>query len=104
MASPHVAGLMAYFMSLYPTSFDAETQDFSDEVYQKLWGTYQPPSAAQFVFGKLQQAWSGKAPVTSGSSDILSPIALKKALLKVSSKGKIIGDLPAGTPNLLIFK
>ena len=36
MASPHVAGLAAYFLSLYPESFSVADDDFLPEVYDNL--------------------------------------------------------------------
>ncbi|KAL8277406.1 hypothetical protein RQP46_010246 [Phenoliferia psychrophenolica] len=106
MASPHVAGLAAYFLSLYPTGFSAATDDFSDSVYAQILGESLPQTSfltkgAQFVFGAFKGARGMLAPIPPKEG--LTPAALKKALLKVSSKGKLTGDLPTGTPNLLIF-
>jgi cerevisin len=89
MASPHVAGLAAYFLSLYPDSFDAVSQEFDDAAYEQVLGlgsSYR--QAAQIVMGKFQQ-WTGvsASPLRAKSGKPLSPKALKKALEKVGTKG-----------------
>ena len=121
MASPHVAGLAAYFLSLYPESFSVADDDFLPEVYDNLLSASPSTSflkqSIQFVFGTAQQ-WAGLAPIPP-KEKVLSPKALKKALAKVATKGALTvrsalvvpklqpddlaQDLPAGTPNLLIF-
>ena len=59
MASPHVAGLLAYFLSLQPKS-------------------------------------------DSGFFSELKPAQLKKNLINIGSQG-VLSDIPADTPNLLIY-
>lgn len=90
MASPHVAGLAAYFLSLYPTGFSVEQDDFTDSAYAKIAGEVDVSSfiqqGVQFVFGKLRQS---TAPIPP--KEELTTKALKKALLKVSSKGRLVG-------------
>ncbi|KAK4691030.1 hypothetical protein P7C70_g9436, partial [Phenoliferia sp. Uapishka_3] len=111
MASPHVAGLAAYFLSLYPTGFSVADDDFTDATYAQIMGEVMddlPVSSfvvkgAQFVFGKLGWSMRGEKKEVEVMTKELTPKALKKALLKISSKGKLTGDLPSGTPNLLIF-
>lgn len=93
MASPHVAGLAAYFLSLYPTGFSAATGDFSDAAYAQVLGNALPSTsfvakAGQFVFGLIEKV----APIPPKEG--LTPKALKKALLKVSSSGKLVGVRP----------
>ncbi|KAI5476521.1 hypothetical protein MNV49_007531 [Pseudohyphozyma bogoriensis] len=98
MASPHVAGLAAYFLSLYPTSFSPEELDSTttSATIERLPSFVQ--SGLQMVFGSANKLHV-TAPVPKKP---LSPKALKKALAKVASKGLLtsIGD---GSPNLLIF-
>ncbi|KAK4058173.1 proteinase B [Microbotryomycetes sp. JL221] len=94
MASPHVAGLAAYFLSLYPDSFNVETQEFVDTPKTSFIGSAQ----AFFGFGeqtRVESRFVGDKP--------LSPRALKKAIQKVATKNAITGVLPQGTPNILIF-
>ncbi|KAM0793080.1 hypothetical protein ACM66B_000563 [Microbotryomycetes sp. NB124-2] len=93
MASPHVAGIAAYFLSLYPDSFNVETQEFVDTPKTSFIGSAQ----AFFGFGqtKVDASVVGDKP--------LSPRALKKAIQKVATKNAVTGVLPQGTPNILIF-
>lgn len=83
-ASPHVAGELAYFLSLYPGSFDVETGDFlghakSDASYLR--------QGAQIVFDTVQ-AWAGyesTAPIPAE----LSPKALKNAMIRLATAGAL---------------
>lgn len=81
MASPHVAGLVAYFLSIYPHwSFDPQFMSEDNSTCEKK--TIRP-----------------LIPMTSG----LTPERLsKKVILHLASRGKISG-LPPNTPNLLIY-
>lgn len=121
-ASPHVAGLAAYFLSLYPEGFDVESQDFTEATYNEILNA--PASylrqGAQIVMGKF----TGAARTTvKGSDKPLSPKALKKAMIKLGTKGVLTvrcaspcllriayadplttrQDVSADTPNVLIF-
>ena len=98
MASPHVAGLAAYFLSLYPTGFSVESGDFSNEAYAQVLGKVLPQTSfftkgAQYVFGSLGGQGKLFAPVPPKEG--LTPKALTKALLKVSSQGRLTGVRPA---------
>lgn len=80
MASPHVAGLVAYFLSIYPHwSFDPQLMSEDD-------------------FTREEKTIRPLIPMTSG----LTPERLKKVILHLASRGKISG-LPPSTPNLLIY-
>ncbi|KZP27640.1 hypothetical protein FIBSPDRAFT_780867 [Athelia psychrophila] len=110
MACPHVAGLLAYLLSIYPSQefspvFDAEfatlmgvqTSGFTSlyaVVHAVLpsWASTFLPPPRMISFGA--EAATGPASVT--------PAQLKKALLALSTKG-VLTDIPAKTPNLLIF-
>jgi cerevisin len=104
MASPHICGLLAYLLSIHGTeTFDiaelagARMVESDATVYAKAYSLLPPmlrailppPQSLKFVAPN-----HGDAKVT--------PAQLKKALLGLSSSGKLT-DLPAGTPNLLAF-
>ncbi|SCV68472.1 BQ2448_593 [Microbotryum intermedium] len=104
MAAPHVAGLAAYFLSLYPDGFNVQENDFSSESYEQVLG------AAQMILGRVSN-WLAPLRKSGASAQAVSkpltPAALKKALQKIGSKG-LLSDankapMPAGTPNILIF-
>ena len=116
MASPHTAGLIAYLLSIYPSvTFDPELEkgllppvlgispvESAKNVYAFAYD-YLPSWMTRFIpppalFGDA----STFAPVPSIPT--LSPVQLKKALIKLASSGLLTGaELPAGTPNLLAF-
>jgi cerevisin len=110
MASPHTAGLLAYLLSLYPsTQFDPETLEFLPLTAPQY--TFNPIASAYAIARAALPQWmAGMFPseeVFSSTPEIkgprtLSPDQLKKALLALSSKGAIT-DLPPQTVNLLIF-
>lgn len=115
MASPHVAGLLAYLLSLYPsTTFNPSAAD--DFVVASTLQTQTTMSSAVGVYAvvmKVLPNWLvGYLPpvsvlqaVTSTSTaarKTLTPKQLKAALLDLSTKDVFTG-LPSGTPNLLIF-
>ena len=115
MASPHTAGLLAYLLSLYPSStFNPKvTPDLVPTLMQtqatspsSLTGMYaiawsaMPSWVATFLPPpELISAEDDLAPVPQPT---LSPLQLKKALLALATEG-IFEDLPSGSPNLLIF-
>ena len=110
MASPHVAGLAAYLLSLYPTSFAPyELMDDDDMLVDEVVAAYQAARAktssflergAQMIFGSSPSL--RPEPVFAEGAKPLPPKVLKKALEKLATKG-VLSDLPAGTPDLLIF-
>ena len=111
MASPHTAGLLAYFLSLYPS------KSFNPDI-----SVFVPPPAVQSVpqrtFDVLSSFARAALPlfmssmVPSPISDAVAPIPLptltpaqlKKALLALATPDAL-ANLPPGTktPNLLIF-
>jgi len=112
MASPHIAGLLAYLLSLYPT------KDFSPESFEETVPQLFAETATQLypVFGAFQRFYAiaravlptcvvDLLPASEINAPIPSPIsgvALKRLLISLATQGKIT-DLPAGTPNLLAF-
>lgn len=87
MASPHVAGLAAYFLSLYPTTFQPTEVELIDEDLSFL------QRSAQYVFGTVANEFNSKArqglalaPIPP-KEKLLTPKALKSAMIKVGSKG-----------------
>jgi len=112
MASPHICGLGAYFLGLYPHSFTPTAEDYvlAGEAVpfhlsnnrDSTFGSISWPS--QIIFGKLRE-WTGLKPVEAVKKShdrIVSPKVLKQAIVRLSTKG-IIEDLPAQTVNLLAF-
>ncbi|KAI6046372.1 peptidase S8/S53 domain-containing protein [Pisolithus marmoratus] len=106
MASPHTAGLMAYLISIYPSvtfnpmlSKDAAPSEWNDR-YASIY------AMAYTVLPRWLVAYlplpEFLAPVPSDDITILSPKALKHALLELSSKD-VIADVGEGSPNKLIF-
>lgn len=94
MASPHAAGLAAYFLSLYPDG------GFNAEEEPSLVPTVSFVASAQAFFGF---GYNNENAQIAGKGDAkpLSPRALKKAMLKLATKG-VITDAGSGSPNLLI--
>ncbi|KAK9899261.1 hypothetical protein P389DRAFT_141798 [Cystobasidium minutum MCA 4210] len=112
MATPHIAGLTAYYLSLYPSGqFSPSAEDYAAA------GVPVPGSAEereleererslidkgrQLVFGDL----FGKAarkPTIAGQKP-LDPKVLKKAMLRLATKGALSQLPDDGTPNLLAF-
>ena len=110
MASPHVAGLVAYFLSLYPSkSFNPDVSNFvSTPVVQSI-----PQRAFGTVFSVARTifpSWMSSM-LSPPVSDVvaptplptLTPTQLTKAILQLSTPGAIHMILPPGTPNLLAF-
>ena len=112
MASPHTAGLLAYLLSLYPsTQFNPDITPtfaniFQEQPARSFGSVYAfahsvlPSWVASFLPPpELISAEDDLAPVPQPT---LSPLQLKKALLALATEG-IFEDLPSGSPNLLIF-
>uniref|UniRef100_A0A0K3CL16 Peptidase S8/S53 domain-containing protein n=1 Tax=Rhodotorula toruloides TaxID=5286 RepID=A0A0K3CL16_RHOTO len=89
MASPHIAGLAAYMLGSDWAASAALDEALSSSSSQGSFAS----SLNQFAFGGLK----GKP-----EDHLLSPKALKKAMLKVATKGAL-HDLNPGSPNLLSF-
>ena len=111
MASPHTAGLLAYFLSIYPSAtfnptFDksGELISLTSEITQTPWGGIYTIVRAAFpswirAFLPALEFVDLTAPIPDGT---LTPVQLKKAVLAVSTPGEL-SDLPAKTVNLLLF-
>ncbi|KLO11075.1 hypothetical protein SCHPADRAFT_855789 [Schizopora paradoxa] len=120
MASPHTAGLLAYLLSIYPSATFNPSMDetFVPPALDKSWKA--PVAFFSDVYASAYGCMPGfvtrvlpspslfnVAPIPAPVPVPLTPKLLKKALLALSSPGKLQGAgtdlLPPGTPNLLIF-
>jgi cerevisin len=106
MATPHIAGLMAYLVSVYGTpAFNPSLLDSTVSPTGLTTSTYgkalslMPSYIAAFLPSAEAVAALNTAPVPS-KGDKLTPIQMKKALINLSTKNILSGDLPVGTPNL----
>ncbi|KIJ51359.1 hypothetical protein M422DRAFT_244537 [Sphaerobolus stellatus SS14] len=113
MASPHVAGLIAYFLSLYPSkSFNIpaiESQQSAllvaaSETIPGFGAVQRVYSAARsrlpaFIAERLPSLEEPVAPIPP----VITPKVLKEALLALASEGKLTKLPDDGTPNLLVF-
>ncbi|MBW0482407.1 hypothetical protein O181_022122 [Austropuccinia psidii MF-1] len=117
MASPHIAGLAAYFLSIYPQHLDLSALGISEEEDEDLtapngeaydlrqyfsWNSV--TSQGQLALGKFQESVGfGNVPRnTNDGVKILSTRALKKAMIKMSTSG-VLTELPEQTCNYLAF-
>ena len=104
MASPHICGLLAYLLSIHPsTTFSISEMEMADVTsaswYERAFSLL--PKMAQAVLPvPAATAADNFAPIPKNGT--LSPAQLKKALINLASPG-MLTDLPAGTPNLLAF-
>jgi cerevisin len=125
MASPHVAGLLAYLLSLYPSKqfdpvFDESNRLLSLESQRVLSSSLDMPSSPaslyalahgalpsfissylprpEFIDAVLQHTRDDVAPIPK----TLTPRQLKKALLALATKGILVG-LPQDTANSLVY-
>ncbi|KAF8331377.1 putative serine-type endopeptidase [Cantharellus anzutake] len=111
MASPHVAGLIAYLLSIYPhetfdPSFLAPTFipkfSFSEPPANPTWNTilsvvrFFVPSYFQHSVPAVEE--DPFAPIPSK----ITPAQLKEAIIKLATRG-ILSDPGEGSPNLLVF-
>jgi cerevisin len=112
MASPHTAGLLAYLLSIYPSkefnpTFDKEEiLSITSELPQTTFGgiyTIAHAALPRWIssFLPAPELVDLIAPIPD-HPPTLTPSQLKKALIALSTPGKL-DDLPAQTPNLLIF-
>jgi cerevisin len=113
MASPHVAGLAAYLLSIYPSPsfdpiFDKEENLISltnDKWLAKTSSIYSVAHAVlpQWIVGFLpspELVEASLAPIPAPPT--LTPVQLKKALIALATEG-VLSDLPADTINKLVF-
>lgn len=117
MATPHVAGLLAYFLSIYPHwSFNPRVAALDREVDilpsydSKLLSAY--TAAYEALPGFLSsvlpppESFHGQdvAAHAANVAPTVSPDKLRRAVIALASRNKIVArTLPAGTPNLLIY-
>ncbi|KAK0486483.1 peptidase S8/S53 domain-containing protein [Armillaria novae-zelandiae] len=111
MASPHVAGLLAYYLSLYPhQTFDPAVQSdfvpadlqsqshFSSSIYAIARSAF-PRWISNFLpMPEIIEAIVAPTP----KPGYLSPKQMKTAVLSLASEG-LLDDIPGQTPNLLVF-
>lgn len=112
MASPHICGLLAYLVSIEGTeTFSILSGEIDETEELAVFGTTSLYGKALSLLPKLvQQVLPAAAsddeavrPTPSPKKGELTPAKLKKALIALASPGKLIDQLPAGTPNLLAF-
>jgi len=116
MASPHTAGLLAYLLSIYPSSTFNPTTHSSSLVPQQL--NAQRPFTGSFT-GLYKSAYSVMPRWVTGFLPLppprlnevitapievkpISPADLKAAVIRLASQG-ILTQVPADTVNLLVF-
>lgn len=91
MASPHVCGLLAYFLSEYPKAFKPSHQDF---VLAGEASPYEAPAStfrqsAQTVFQRLAHLAGFAAPTSKKHGEmpeVLSPKVLKNSLIRIATQ------------------
>jgi len=124
MASPHIAGLLAYFLSIYPSaSFDPTFDDagrlisikpqrlpyessspsslyaMAHDALPSFISSYLP--SPEFIDSVLEHTRDSLGPIPKKPTG-LTPAQLKQALLALGSRD-MISELPAETVNLLAF-
>lgn len=118
MASPHIAGLAAYFLSIYPERLDLASLDiFEDEEEEanelfasngeaydlrQYFSWNSAAAQGQFALGKFKEVAGFGSSKTAGSPRALSTRLLKKAMIKMSTSGAL-SKLPAETCNYLAY-
>ena len=98
MAAPHVAGVVAYLLSIYPhQTFNPQSTDASLlEAYAKAYGVL-PDFVSRVlpdpdIFGSVR---------TAAFEQTLTPAQVKEAILRMATEG-VLGDTK-GTDNFLLF-
>ncbi|EGG04425.1 subtilisin protease [Melampsora larici-populina 98AG31] len=112
MASPHIAGLAAYYLSqglnlgelglLEEDDDEFSPAGLAHDLNQYLsWGSVS--SQGQLAFGKLREAigFGAARPHPTGHKPLSTKI-LKKAMIMLSTEGAL-ADLPGGTVNYLAY-
>lgn len=109
MASPHIAGLTAYYLSLYGTGEFAPTQADYEAAGLAYPGSFEEVSARSLegLFSRGRQLIFGsggrKAEYAGAAAKPLDPLVLKKAMIRLSTKDALAGLPNDGTPNYLAF-
>lgn len=111
MASPHVAGLLAYYLSIYPArTFDPDLATFVPSILlseeaSSAWSIY------SIAYNALPSFISEFLPSPAFVRAVVAPIPsfptistsqLKAAVIALSTKDALI-DLPKDTVNYLVF-
>lgn len=102
MASPHVAGLIAYLLSIYPSvTFNPSIPSLSvpEETYASFYAIAR--AALPHWMSQYLPSPDFFTPVSQGPVTI-TPLQLKKAIVALSTRD-LITDVGRGTPNLLVF-
>jgi cerevisin len=113
MASPHTAGMLAYLLSLYPSkTFNPDLKAFVPSQMNNERTAANTFATMYSIAHASLPSWAVTflpSPQVLTSADLaptgpktLDPTQLKAALIALSSKD-MLAELPAGTPNLLIF-
>jgi cerevisin len=113
MASPHVAGLLAYLLSIYPSEqFNPTITEPFIPITLKDQYTFASPFVYSITHAILPRWVSELLPLprlteavtapTPKPPKTLTPLQLKTALIALSTKG-LLSELPAETVNLLVF-
>lgn len=107
MASPHVAGLIAYLLSIYPSvTFNPSVPlQISPEVFvtEETYTSFYAIARAVLPYWMSQYLPSPDlfAPVSQGSVT-MTPTQLREALVSLSTRD-VLTDVGKGSPNLLVF-
>jgi len=112
MASPHTAGMLAYLLSIYPSSTFNPSLD-GDLIPPALESVPQRAFSSLYILARaVLPRWISSILPPPSLLDAVAPISnplptlttaqLKKALLNLATKD-VLATLPAKTPNLLIF-
>jgi len=102
MASPHIAGLTAYYLSLYPSGEFAPTVEDYEAAGVPYPAANEEQSTGRSLFQIGSQFVFGKKPQVTGGHKPLDPKVLKNAMLRLSTKNAL-DDISSDTPNLLAF-
>ncbi|GJJ08431.1 hypothetical protein Clacol_002647 [Clathrus columnatus] len=108
MASPHVAGLIAYILSLAPEDKAVLYKEhgfshlLTETVSQSsgFWG--QLYSVARAVLPNVLSEWLPSEEYPSLQIPAISPLEMKRLLISLGTKG-VLTDLPRDTPNVLVY-
>lgn len=109
MAAPHVAGLIAYFLSIYP--HETFNPVFESTHHSKVANAPSLVHAYTVAYNALPEWVSRSLPspllfktnrLEGGLSKTLTPAEMKKAIIDLSTKNAL-SSVEEGTPNLLVF-
>lgn len=110
MASPHVCGLAAYYLSLAGTAFSPSAEDYTLAGEAVPFHLTAPVEAtlsslswpSQLIFGKLRE-WtgfsSGRVEITKKEHHGVTPKVLKNAIVRLSTRGILTVSSLLGNQN-----